>query len=111
MPQTVVGLFDDKDNAEGAVKEFLDSNFPADKISILKSDPYGEFVRHKVDVDLGTYAAEGAVTGAVSGAVVGGVFGLLVGAGTLFFPPLGMVAVEPVAATLAGAGIGALGGG
>src|SRR5438132_3951595 len=108
MSQTVVGLFDDKDDAQGAVKDFLDNKFPSDRISIITSDPSGEFSQHKVDTEVGTYAAEGAVTGAISGAVIGGVFGALVGAGTLFFPPLGVVAAGPIAAALAGAGAGAL---
>jgi hypothetical protein len=111
MPQTVVGLFDDRNDAQHAVRDFLDNKFPSDRISIITSDPHGEFVHQKVDSEGGTHAAEGAVTGAVAGAIVGGVFGALVGAGTLFFPPLGLIAAGPVAAALAGAGVGAVGGG
>ncbi len=111
MPQNVVGLFDDRDDAQRAVKAFLDNDFPSDRISVITSDPNGEFVNHKVDSKGGTHAAAGFLTGAVSGAVVGGVFGALVGVGTLFFPPLGIIAAGPVAATIAGAGIGALGAG
>lgn len=111
MPQNVVGLFDDRDDAQDAVKDFLNNNFPSDRISVITSDPNGEFVNHKVDSEGGTHAAEGFLTGAVSGAVVGGVFGALVGVGTLFFPPLGLIAAGPVATAIAGAGVGALGGG
>ena len=111
MPQTVVGLFDDRDDAQRAVKDFLDNDFPSDRISIITSDPNGEFVNHKVDSEGGTHAAEGFLTGAVSGAILGGAFGALVGAGVLFFPPLGLIAAGPVAAAIAGAGVGALGAG
>ncbi|MEA2552270.1 MAG: hypothetical protein QOJ65_446 [Fimbriimonadaceae bacterium] len=111
MAQTVVGLFDDRDHAQKAVKDFLEHDFPADRISIITTDARGEFVSQKIENNGATMASEGALTGAVSGAVVGGIFGLLVGAGVLLIPGVGILAAGPVAATLAGAGIGALGGG
>ena len=111
MPQTVVGLFDDRDAAQAAIKDFLKSDFPSDRISIITSDPKGEFVQQKIDHEGGTKSGEGAMAGAATGAVAGGIFGLLVGVGVLVFPAVGLVAAGPVAAMLAGAGVGALGGG
>jgi uncharacterized membrane protein len=111
MAQTVVGLFDDRDEAQRAVRDLLDHAFPTEKISIITTDPDGEFIRQPVTADPGNKSNQGVAVGAASGAVVGGIFGLLVGAGILLFPPLGVIAAGPVVATLAGAGVGALGGG
>jgi uncharacterized membrane protein len=111
MAQTVVGLFDDRDDAQRAVKNFLTDAFSADKVSIITTDPTGEFVRQPIEADPGNQAGAGAATGLVSGAVIGGIFGLLVSAGVLLIPGVGILAAGPVAMTLAGAGIGAVGGG
>jgi len=111
MAQTVVGLFDNRGDAQDAVKDFLDSKFGADKVSIITTDSHGEFVQQPIEAEPGNKAGAGAATGLVSGAVVGGIFGLLVGTGVLLIPGIGFLAAGPVALALAGAGIGAVGGG
>ena len=110
MTQTVVGLFDDRDDAQSAVKDFLNHKFAPDRVSIVTTDTHGEFVQQPVTKD-GNQAGSGAAAGLVSGAIVGGIFGLLVGVGVLLIPGVGILAAGPVAMTLAGAGIGAVGGG
>lgn len=114
MAQTVVGLFDDAAHAQRAVKDLIASSFATDRVSIITSDPQGEFSQYSVDKH-GNKAAQGAATGAVSGALVGGTLGLLVGLGLLFVPvaaPVaGLLAAGPIATTLTGAGVGAVGGG
>jgi hypothetical protein len=110
VARIVVGLFDEQEDARQAVQDLTRANFPAEKISIVGTDPEGHFQRYKVD-DQGSHAGEGAAAGAAGGAVVGGIFGLLVGVGALAFPAIGLVAVGPIAGMLAGAGIGAVSGG
>ena len=57
-------------------------------------------------------APEGATTGAASGAVLGGGLGLLAGIGAVAIPGLGpLIAVGPIMAALAGAGVGGTVGG
>jgi hypothetical protein len=111
MGQTVVGLFDDRDHAQKAVRDFIDHKFNSDKVSIVTTDPRGEFVRQPVTAEPGNQSGQGAAVGALSGAVVGGIFGLLVGASVLVIPGLGLLAAGPIVATAAGAGIGLIGGG
>lgn len=111
MGQTVVGLFDDRDRAQGAVKDFLKSDFAADRVSIIATDARGEFVQQPITSEPGNKSGTGAATGLLSGAIVGGVFGLLVGTGVLLIPGVGLLAAGPIAMALAGAGIGAVGGG
>jgi len=107
---TVVGLFDDHDQAERAIRDLMDAGFTRDEMSIVAADPQGTAREHHVD-EGGNLAAGGAVSGATSGAVVGGVIGLLVGLGTLAFPAIGLVAAGPIAGLVTGVGIGAVSGG
>jgi len=111
MAQTIVGLFDDRDHAQHAVRDFLDHKFNSDKISIVTTDSRGEFLRQPVTAPAGNQSGQGAAVGALSGAVVGGIFGLLVGASVLVIPGLGLLAAGPLLVTAAGAGIGLIGGG
>ena len=111
MAQTVVGLFDDRDEAQRVVKDFLAQKFPSDRISIIATDSRGEFSRQTINDKGENKAGEGAITGMLSGAIVGGVFGLLVGVGVLAIPGVGLLVAGPAAIALAGAGIGAVGGG
>jgi uncharacterized membrane protein len=110
MARTVVGLFDDRDDADRAVREIVDIRIPREQISVVTSDPDGRYQSLAVD-EKGNMAGEGAATGAGTGAVLGGALGLLVGAGMLAFPAAGLVAAGPIAGLLAGAAGGAVAGG
>jgi uncharacterized membrane protein len=110
MATTVVGLFDSEDNARLAIQDLMKEGYPQQEMSLISSDPEGEYRRYKVDEE-GNQAGEGAVAGAAGGAVAGGLFGLLVGTGALAFPAIGLVAAGPIAGLLGGAGIGAISGG
>jgi hypothetical protein len=115
--RTVVGVFDDREDAERAIRDLKDAGFSGDQIGIAMRDRnvQGELVE-----DTGTHAAEGAVTGAVSGGILGGLAGLLIGIGALAIPGIGPVVAGGALATafgtaagtaVAGAGIGAAAGG
>lgn len=113
-----VGVFSNRRDAEQALHELQDSNFPMDRVSIIARDEErgddiaGAEVRDRV----GNKADDGAKTGAISGGALGGITGLLVGLGALAIPGIGPILLAgagatTIATTLAGAGIGAAAGG
>jgi len=113
MAKQVVGLFDNMQDAHGAVQELTNAGFTSDDISIVANNASGAY---STTDGGGSEAAEGAGAGAVGGAVLGGLGGLLVGLGALAIPGVGpVVAAGTLATTLGttavGAGIGAAAGG
>jgi len=115
--RTIVGVFNQRDDAEHAIRDLKDAGFSGDQIGIAMRD---RNVQGQLAEDTGTHAAEGAVTGAVGGGVLGGLAGLLIGIGALAIPGVGPVVAGGVLATafgtvagtaVAGAGIGAAAGG
>lgn len=117
--KSVIGLFDEFQDAQIAVERLLHQGFERAAISVLANDLDVHVAEEDADVeqtDLKRRAmAEGAKTGAGTGAVVGtlsgGMLGLLVGMGTIALPGVGaIVAVGPLLSTLTGAGVGAAAG-
>jgi len=106
---TVVGVFDDRDDAQRAIEAMKDAGFRSEDIGITMRD------RKEAEAlveDTGTHAGAGAATGAMAGGVLGGLAGWLVGIGALAIPGIGpIVAAGPIAAALTGAAVGAAGGG
>lgn len=114
MAKTVVGLFDERSDAEAAVRDLENIGFTHDHVSIVASDRsvgatgatdsgYTMAAGETVDA-----AATGAGTGAVAGTAIGGTVGLLAGLGALAIPGFGPVlAAGPLIAAITGAGIGA----
>lgn len=110
--KTVVGLYDELEDAREAVDELVEAGVPRSDISLVARDVTGEYGSYIDTYDDGEEVAEAAAGGAVGGAVVGGLMGLLVGLGAFAIPGLGPVIVAgPLAAALTGAGIGAVTGG
>ncbi len=116
--RTIVALFDDYREAEGAIRELELTGVPATDINLIASNAgnrYGEYPQYGIDHPARTDhtdTASGAGTGAGIGAVLGGAAGLLAGIGALAIPGVGpVVAAGALAATLAGAGVGAAVGG
>ncbi|MCC7367798.1 MAG: general stress protein [Chloroflexi bacterium] len=106
---TVVAVFDERDDAQDAINALRDAGFLADDISILARD---RDTAGRLADDTGTEAATGAATGALAGGLLGGVAGWLVGIGALAIPGVGpIIAAGPIAAALGGAAIGATTGG
>ena len=115
--QTAVGLFDERDDAEKAIRDLKEAGFTGDQIGVAMRD---RDAQGKLAESTGTNAAEGAVTGAVGGGILGGLAGLLIGIGALVIPGIGPVIAGGALATafgtavgtaVAGAGIGAAAGG
>ena len=109
--QSVVHIYQNLEEAEGAVKLLSDKKFPINQISIVTQN-----IETTKKVHGFITAGEVAAQGASSGAWVGGFFGLLVGAAFIWVPGVGPLFVAgPFAAALLGGveGIvaGATGGG
>jgi hypothetical protein len=111
MAKTVVALYDDRSEAEAAIRELQDNGFRREDISLAASDTSRREGMDEGTGDTGNVAA-GAIGGAGVGAVLGGIAGLVVGLGALAIPGIGpIVAAGPLAAALGGAGMGAVAGG
>lgn len=107
MSVTVVGVFDRVDFAEKAAREIKEQGLRTDDISIL--------VKKGDENESGK--AEGMVNdnisnGAVTGGIIGGLAGLLIGAGLVAIPGLGIIAAAgPVTGLIGGAATGGIIGG
>jgi hypothetical protein len=109
MANAVVGLIDNKFQAERVVEELRAAGFSNNDISVLFPDTSGtrDFANEQ-----NTRAPEGAAAGAGTGGVIGGILGWLAGIGSLALPGVGpFIAAGPLMAALAGAGVGATVGG
>jgi hypothetical protein len=105
----VVGVFDERDDAQDAINALKDAGFRAEDIGIVARDRDTAGVMAE---DTGAEAGTAAVGGALAGGALGGLAGWLVGIGALAIPGVGpIVAAGPLAAALTGAAIGAAGGG
>lgn len=108
--KTVVGLYDDLENARRVVQALTDAGFDANDINLVAGDPDGRYA--ELDEDTIQAGADSAVEGAVTGGVLGGLAGLLFGLSAFALPGLGPVIIAgPLLSSFAGAGIGAAGGG
>jgi len=107
MSVTVVGVFDRVDFAEKAAREIKEQGLRTDDISIL--------VKKGDETESGK--AEGMVNdnisnGAVTGGIIGGLAGLLIGAGLIAIPGLGIIAAAgPITGLIGGAATGGIIGG
>jgi uncharacterized membrane protein len=106
QPKMVVGVFDDRLDAEAALRALKDAGFAPDQISIVMLQaprPEAE-ERHAFHVD--------ETTGVLAGGALGGLAGWLIGATAVAVPGLGaLVAAGALVGAVGGAGIGAATGG
>ncbi|HLL70059.1 MAG TPA: YsnF/AvaK domain-containing protein [Pyrinomonadaceae bacterium] len=118
MAKTVIGLFDNRAEAQNVVQELMGVGFRRDDISVMskkiegqdRQTREGEAVAY-VEED-GEEQIKDMAKGAGTGAAIGGLAGLLVSLTALAIPGIGPVlAAGPLAAVIAGAGIGATAGG
>jgi hypothetical protein len=112
---TVIAVFDSPEQASQAVRALVDAGVDREDISLVSRNR--EASNTGTSTGTGTGAkrtSDGTTVGEniAGGAVFGGLGGLLLGLGALAIPGVGpIVAAGPIATTLAGAGIGAAGGG
>lgn len=116
MSKTVAAIFDTYDKAEQAARQIKDHGLRTDDISIV--------ARHG-DNDTATGAGTNATMGVgdgpkndnisdgvVTGGILGGLAGLLIGAGSMVIPGLGIIAAAgPITGLLSGAVTGGIVGG
>jgi uncharacterized membrane protein len=96
--KTVLGVFQDKAQADSAVDALQTHNYKTDELSIIMKDQAHELHDHG---DIGGNVASGALSGATTGGVIGGVAGLLIGIGAITLPGIGAVLIAgPIAAAL-----------
>lgn len=120
MSKTVVGLFDSQDHAEIAAHQIKEQGLRTDDISIVARQ--GDKAR--ADNEAEAIMAEGRTAegrtdindnisdGVISGGVLGGLAGLVIGAGSMVVPGLGIIAAAgPITGLLSGAVTGGIVGG
>jgi uncharacterized protein (TIGR02271 family) len=112
MAKTVVGLFDDRAAAQNAVRELMSEGFRGDEVSVVSKKPDGKGVEVEYVEEDGHEQIGDMAKGAGTGAAIGGAAALLLSLTALTIPGIGPVlAAGPLAALIAGAGIGATAGG
>src|SRR5512135_2260125 len=106
---TVVGVFEDRRQADAAINELRQAGFREDQIGVATRRAEGETLE-ATTAEEGSRAGTGAITGALAGAGLGGLVGLGVIAGVI--PVIGpVIAGGTLAAILANAAGGAAIGG
>lgn len=141
MSKTVVGVFENQDHAEMAARRIKEQGLRTDDISIIakhsdNGDPYDQAssgggmqetggsgffgIGTGGSAAIGRMSPEDAPTGTndnisdgvISGGVLGGIAGLLIGAGSIMIPGLGIIAAAgPITGLLSGAVTGGVVGG
>ena len=104
--------FQDRTSAERAYDSLTRRGYNPNDINLMMSDDARK--RHFGDgekTELGNKAAEVGTAGAVIGGTTGAIVGALTAAGALALPGLGLVIAGPLAAALAGLGVGGAAGG
>ncbi len=101
---TVIGVFDDRSQAENSMNEIRNAGITEDEISVIAKEG---IVRGDEDENNGITG--GISRGATTGGTIGGLAGLIAGAGALTIPGIGpIVAAGPIAAGLTGVAAGGI---
>lgn len=118
MSKTVVAIFDQYDSAEKAAREVKDRGLRTDDISIVaKNSGSQEQSNQGQDNRTSATMGRGPINdnisdGVVTGGILGGLAGLLIGAGSMVIPGLGIIAAAgPITGLLSGAVTGGIVGG
>lgn len=117
MSKTVVAIFDDYTKAESAAREIKEKGLRTDDISIVakdKDEGYGNTTETTgLNMGINTKGVNDNISdGVISGGILGGLAGLLIGAGSMVIPGLGIIAAAgPITGLLSGAVTGGIVGG
>lgn len=99
--RTVIGVFDDRQQAERTFQALLAAGFPQDELSFIRQGSVPEINADKTASD------PSAAVGMTAGALLGGALGLL----ALAIPGVGpLLAVGPIVGALVGGAVGGLAG-
>ncbi|HZW05235.1 MAG TPA: general stress protein [Anaerolineaceae bacterium] len=112
MTKTVVGLYDNFEQAQEVIRDLVKHGIARENISLIANDAQSRYSRELgVNVEDSESVGESAAKGAGVGAALGGITGLLVGIGTFALPGIGpIIGAGPLAAALGTAGVGAAAG-
>lgn len=117
MTKTIVALYHDLTAAHDVVQDLTGAEFDRENISVITSDPEGEYEQDVALVTEGDAAAgssprEGAAEGSLAGGLIGGIAGLLFGVAAITIPGVGPAVVfGPLYTAAMGAGVGGISGG
>ncbi len=113
MSKTIVGLFNDQRYAENAAKQVKDQGLRTDDISIVAKQGDEKTDRTTATMTAGGRPVNDNISdGVITGGVLGGLAGLLIGAGSMVIPGLGIIAAAgPITGLLSGAVTGGIVGG
>ena len=113
MSKTIVALFDEYRNAQNSANEIKGRGLRTDDISIVTKDVSQGDAGTTATMSTASGAANDNISdGVVTGGILGGLAGLLVGAGSMVIPGLGIIAAAgPIAGLLSGAVTGSIVGG
>jgi uncharacterized membrane protein len=104
--QTIIGVFESRDDAEKAVNSLRQQGFTNEEINIISKQHQNRDVNSDEDSD------DDIMDGTLTGGTIGGIGGLLLGAGALVIPGIGpILAAGPIAAAVGGAIAGGITGG
>jgi uncharacterized membrane protein len=103
---TDAGIFRDREHVERAIERLARDGFERDRMSVIASE---ETHGKHFSVVERSKAPEGIAAGGIAGGVAGAVLAALAAAAII--PGVGLIAVGPIAAALAGGGVGAAAGG
>lgn len=113
MSRTVVAIFDQYENAEKAAREIKDKGLRTDDISLVAKHEGAEGNNNETTASMGRGPINDNISdGVVTGGILGGLAGLLIGAGSMVIPGLGIIAAAgPITGLLSGAVTGGVVGG
>ena len=120
MSRTVVAIFDNYSNAENAARQIKDQGLRTDDISIIAKDDEdykgnNATMGNNTGLNMGTNPKgvnDNISDGVITGGILGGLAGLLIGAGSMVIPGLGIIAAAgPITGLLSGAVTGGVVGG
>ncbi len=129
MSKTVVALFDNRDYAEKAARQIKDRGLRTEDISIVAKQGDNDQDHGRTSATMGTRSQMGGFMGmgggaggkakndnisdgVITGGILGGLAGLLIGAGSMVIPGLGIIAAAgPITGLLSGAVTGGVVGG
>lgn len=107
---TVIGVFNNRNQAEKAIDEIKNAGISEEEISIVAKEEVVNGANGNENEE-NSYLNQDLTTGASTGGALGGLAGILAGAGALAIPGVGPVlAAGPIAAGLTGVATGGLAG-
>ncbi|MDQ2086029.1 hypothetical protein RBH29_06195 [Herbivorax sp. ANBcel31] len=113
MAKTMVAIFNNQDNAQKAAEQLKEQGLRTDDISIVArkgdEEQKGNMTMGKDDGEGNEMKNDNISDGVVTGGILGGAAGLLIGAGSMVVPGLGIIAAAgPVTGLLSGAVTGGI---